>query len=122
MKKPGILAALTLLLAIVIGAASAQAADNNAMIRNDSQTTVTVSIVWSGGHLPPFKIGPGESVGLGSSETMTVPPAINSVKMRVTGKCREAAETFNPQHVNRAVIDCKDGGYTIKLEQTKPVS
>jgi hypothetical protein len=114
MKKLGIPAVLTLLLALAFGAARATAADSTVTILNDSKTTATVSILWSGGGLSPLKIGPGESAA------STVPSAIDSVKVQVTGKCRDAVETFNPQRVTRATLRCKGDTYTLLLSKDVP--
>jgi hypothetical protein len=109
MKKLGIAVALTLLLAVTLGAASAQAADSRLTVVNSSGTTVTVSILWSGGGVSPSKLGSGEL------KEVAVPGALDSVKLQVTGKCREWTETFNPQRVIRAVINCKDNLYSVVL-------
>ncbi len=116
MKQIGITAVLVLLLVITFGATSAKAADSKLTVMNDSKTTVTVSVVWSGGSFPPFDLDPGNSADV------TVPSAIDSVKMEVTGKCKKAVETFNPLHVNRSTISCKDDLYMVRLAVTKPVS
>jgi hypothetical protein len=104
------------LLAITFGAPSAKAEDRQLTVMNDSKTAVKVSVVWSGGGFPPFDLEPG------ASEDVTVPSPLDSVKMQVTGKCREGVETFNPQHANRATIRCKDNLYMVRLAVTKPVS
>ncbi len=114
MKKLGITILLTLLLAITAGAASATAADSQLTVLNDSKTTVKVSVVWSGGGSPAFDLEPG------SSQDVTVPSSLDSVKMQVTGKCKEGVQTFNPQHANRATVQCKDDLYRVRLEVTKP--
>lgn len=116
MKKRGIMVFLMTLLAITFGAPGAKAADSQVTVMNDSKTAVKVSVVWSGGGFPSFDLEPG------TSEDVTVPSPIDSVKMQVAGKCREGAETFNPQHANRATIRCKDNLYMVRLEVTKPVS
>jgi len=115
-KQIGITAVLMLLLVITFGATSAKAADTMFTVMNDSKTTVTVSVVWSGGSFPPFDLDPGKSADV------TVPSAIDSVKMEVTGKCRKALETFNPLRVNRAIITCKHALSRGRLAVTKPVS
>jgi hypothetical protein len=109
MRKLGIPVVLTLLLTVFFGATSAQAVDGRLLVVNQSQATVKVSVVWSGGGLPSFKLGPG------AIQNATVPANLDSVKMEVTGKCRDAADTFNPQRVSVAAIDCKDNLYTIQL-------
>ena len=116
MKQLGITVVLMLLLAITFGATSAKAADSNLTVMNDSTTTVTVSAVWSGGSFPSFDLDPGKSADV------TVPSTIDSVKMQVTGKCKKAVETFNPQHVDRAIISCTDDIYVVRLVVTKPAS
>ncbi len=116
MKQLGITVVLMLLLAITFGATSARAADTNFTVMNDSKTTVTVSVVWSGGSFPSFDLDPGKS------QDVTVPSTIDSVKTQVTGKCKEGVETFNPQHANRATISCKDNAYRVRLAVTKPAS
>jgi hypothetical protein len=116
MKQLGITVVLMLLLAITFGATSAKAADGKLTVMNDSKTTVTVSVVWSGGSSPPFDLDPGKS------QDVTVPSAIDSVKMQVTGRCKKGVETFNPQHVDRAIISCKDNVYVVRLVVTKPAS
>jgi hypothetical protein len=103
-----------LLLVLTLGAAGAWAEDHQVRVTNASKGTVRLTLVWSGGGISPVKLAAGET------HEGTVPSAINSVKVRVTGKCREATETFNPQHANRVTIDCKGDSYTITLEQTKP--
>jgi hypothetical protein len=118
MRKLGIPVILILLLTVFFGATSAQAVDGRLLVVNQSQTTVKVSVVWSGGGFDPFKLGPGET------RNVTVPAHLDSVKMEVTGKCRDGVETFNPQRVLVAAIDCKDNLYTIALgaplEKPKP--
>jgi hypothetical protein len=116
MKKLGITAVLMLLLAATFGATRARAADSTFMARNDSKTSVMVSLVWSGGNVPPAKLGAGESMSGG----MSVPSNIDSVKMEVTGDCKKGEQTFNPQHVTQAVIHCKNGVYTIVLGKSAP--
>ena len=116
MKKLGILAVLMTLLAIPFGAPSAKAADTSLTVVNDAKTTVTVSVVWSGGSFPSFDLDPGKS------QDVTVPSTIDSLKMQVTGKCKEGVQTFNPQHANRAIISCKDDAYRVRLAVTKPAS
>ena len=118
MRKPGIPVVLILLLTVFFGATSAQAVDGRLLVVNQSQTMVKVSVVWSGGGLPAFELGPG------AIQNATVPANLDSVKMEVTGKCRDAVETFNPQRVSVATIDCRDNLYTIllgaPLEKPKP--
>jgi hypothetical protein len=116
MKQLKISAVLMLLLAITFGAASAKAADNKVTVLNDSKSRVKVSVVWSGGSVPPFDLDPG------SSQDVFVPSPIDSVKMQVTGDCKEGVETFNPKHANRANVRCKDDLYMVRLEMTKPAS
>jgi hypothetical protein len=119
MKRLGTKTVLMLLLAATLGAASVWAADNTFMVRNDSKGTVTVSLVWSGGNVPAFKLGPGEAAaGAGPS----VPATIDSVKMQVTGDCKEGMQTFNPQHVTQAVIHCRNNAFMVALgrEDRKP--
>lgn len=116
MKKIGITVTLMLLLAIPFGATRLQAADSTLTVMNDSKGTETVTVVWSGGGLPRFDLDPG------NSKDVTLPSAIDSVKIQVAGKCREAVETFNPQRIVRATIRCKDNTYMIRLAGTKPVS
>ena len=116
MKKLGILVFLMTLLALTFVAPGAKAADSKLTVMNDSKTPVKVSVVWSGGGFPSFDLEPG------TSEDVTVPSAISSVKMQVAGKCREGVETFNPQHANQATIRCKDNLYMVRLAVTKPVS
>jgi hypothetical protein len=119
MKKLGNTAVLMLLLAVTFGAARAWAADSTFMVRNDSKSAVMVSLVWSGGNVAPTKIGPGESMdGAG----MTVPANIDSVKMQVTGDCKEGMQTFNPQRVTRVVVHCRNRAYSVVLgtDQRKP--
>ena len=115
MKSLRITVVLMLLLAI-FGAASARAADNKVTVLNDSKSRVKVSAVWSGGSVPPFDLDPG------SSQDVFVPSPIDSVKMQITGDCKEGVETFNPQHANRATVRCKDDLYMVRLEMTKPAS
>jgi len=115
MKKPAITLVLMFLFAVAF-ASGARAADRQLTIANDSSAEVTVAILWSGGGLDPAKLGPGER------ETVSIPSNLDSVKMTVTGKCREARETFNPQRVTLATINCKDGVYTIVLAVTKPAA
>lgn len=114
MKKLGITILLTLLLAITVGAASAKAADSKLTVMNDSKTTVKVAVVWSGGGPPAFDLEPGQS------QDVTVPSPIDSVKMQVSGKCKEGVQTFNPQRANQATVQCKDDLYRVRLEVTKP--
>jgi hypothetical protein len=116
MKKLGIMIFLMTLLAITFGTTGARAADRMLTVMNDSDRTVKVSVVWSGGGFPPFDLEPG------ASEDVTVPSPIDSVKMQVTGKCREGVETFNPLRANRATIRCKDNLYMVRLAVTKPAS
>ncbi|HEX3556457.1 MAG TPA: hypothetical protein VIA62_24820 [Thermoanaerobaculia bacterium] len=116
MKQLGITVLLITLLAIPFGAASAKAADNTVTVKNDSGETVKVSVVWSGGGLPEFDLAPG------TSQDVTVPSPIDSIKTQVTGKCKEAVETFNPHRANRATIQCKDNLYKVRLAVTKPAS
>jgi hypothetical protein len=115
MKELGIMVFLMILLVITFGAPGVRAADSQLTVMNDSKTTVKVSAVWSGGGFSPFDLEPG------TSKDVTVPSPIDSVKMQVTGKCREGVETFNPQHANRATIQCKDNLYRVRLTVTKPV-
>jgi hypothetical protein len=118
MRKLGIPVVLILLLTVFFGATSAQAVDGRFLVVNQSQTTVTVSVVWSGGGFDPLKLGPGET------RNVTVPANLDSVKMEVTGKCMNGVETFNPQRVIVAAIDCRANLYTIMLgaplEKPKP--
>jgi hypothetical protein len=116
MKKLGIVAALTLLFALPLGAAGAGTADYPLSLLNNSKGAVTVTVVWSGGGLPEFKVSPGTAHGI------TVPGNLDSVKMTVSGMCRESVETFNPKNVDRAVLDCHGNVYRIQLEKTKPAS
>jgi hypothetical protein len=116
MKKLGITAVLMLLLA-AIGVAGAWAADSTFMVRNDSKTSVTVSLVWSGGNVAPTKIGPGESM---SGAGMTVPANIDSVKMQVTGDCKEGMQTFNPQRVTQVIVHCRNRAYSVVLGTNQP--
>ncbi|MEA2604604.1 MAG: hypothetical protein QOF89_5596 [Acidobacteriota bacterium] len=116
MKKLGIMVFLITLLAITFGATSAKAADSQLTVMNDSKSAVKVSVVWSGGGFPAFDLEPG------TSEDVTVPSPIDSVKMQITGKCREGVETFNPLRANRATIRCKDNLYMVRLAVTKPAS
>jgi hypothetical protein len=109
--------ALLMLLLTVFGVTGARAADSSFMVKNDSKSTVTVSIVWSGGNIPEFKLGPGESK---SGADVTVPAANGSVKMQVTGDCKEGDQTFNPQRVTQAVIRCKDNAFMVMLGSVKP--
>jgi hypothetical protein len=115
MRKPGITFGLTVLFAVAL-ASGARAEDHQLTVVNNSSGDVTVAVLWSGGGLDPAKLGPGER------ENVTVPSNLDSVKMTVTGKCREGRETFNPQRATRAMIDCKDGVYTTTLAVTKPAS
>jgi hypothetical protein len=115
MKKPGIILVLFLLLAVAF-ASGARAEDRQLTIVNDSSAEVTVAVLWSGGGLDPAKLGPGER------ENVTVPSNLDSVKTTVTGKCREAHETFNPQRATRATVQCQDGSYKMVLAVTKPAS
>jgi hypothetical protein len=117
MKKLGNTAVLILLLAATFGAARAWAADSTFMVRNDSKSSVMVSLVWSGGNVAPTKIGPGESI---TGTGMTVPANIDSVKMQVTGDCKEGMQTFNPQHVTQAVIHCRNRAYSIVVGTSQP--
>jgi hypothetical protein len=106
-------AILALLLAAALGAASAWAADSSTfLIRNESKGTVTVSLVWSGGNVPAFKLGPGES---SSGAGPSVPAAIDSLKMQVSGDCKEGVQTFNPRHVTQAVIQCRNNAFMVAL-------
>ncbi|HEX4497868.1 MAG TPA: hypothetical protein VIE43_19495 [Thermoanaerobaculia bacterium] len=104
--------AFLMLLLTVFGVAGARAADSSFMVKNDSNKPVMVSILWSGGNIPEFKLGPGESK---SGADVTVPAANGSVKMQVTGDCKEGDQTFNPQRVTQAIIHCKDNAFMIKL-------
>jgi hypothetical protein len=114
MKKLGIAAALTLL--FVLPLAAAGTADSPLSVLNNSKGAVTVTVVWSGGGLPDFKVNPGTAHGI------TVPGNLDSVKMTVSGICRETVETFNPKKADRAVLDCHGNVYRIQLEKTKPAS
>lgn len=114
MKKLGIPIVLMLLLAILSGATGARAADRTFVVVNDSPSTVTVAIVWSGGGVSPLQLDPS------TTYEGTVPAAIDSVKVTATGRCREATVTFNPQRVDRATLRCRDNAYMITLETTKP--
>jgi hypothetical protein len=113
MKKLGATLVLMLLFAF---ASSAGAADRQLTVVNDSAATVTVSILWSGGGLDPVKLEPGER------ESVGVPANLDSVKAMITGRCREARETFNPQRVTLATIRCQDNVYTVLLAVTKPAA
>ena len=115
MKKPGITLGLILLLAVAL-AGAARAEDRQLTIVNDSSDAVTVAVLWSGGGLDPAKLGPGER------ENVSVPSNLDSVKTTVTGKCRPADETFNPQRATRASVQCQDGVYKMVLAVTKPAS
>ncbi|HEY0556731.1 MAG TPA: hypothetical protein VGG20_20915 [Thermoanaerobaculia bacterium] len=112
MKKLGIMVVLMLLL----GAVGVWAADSTFMIRNDTKGAVMVSAVWSGGNVPPTKLGAGESMSGG----MSVPANIDSVKVEVTGDCKKGSQTFNPQHVTQAIIHCKGGAYTVMVGNAEP--
>jgi hypothetical protein len=118
MKKSGITSVLILLVVVIalgaLGASPARAEDRQLTVVNNSGTPVTVAIVWSGGGLDPAKLNPDER------ENVSIPANLDSVKMTVTGNCRQAMETFNPQRVDRAMITCKDNVYTIVLAVTKP--
>jgi hypothetical protein len=114
MKKLGIVPLLALLLALTLGAAGAWAMDHQITVMNASKDTVKIALVWSGGGVSPVEIAAGESY------TGGVPSPIDSVKVTANGKCREATQTFNPQKVDRVIIQCKGDSYTIKLEQMKP--
>ncbi|MFL6234839.1 MAG: hypothetical protein ACJ76N_17020 [Thermoanaerobaculia bacterium] len=114
MKKLGIVPVLMLLCAAAAGAIDTGARDHSITVLNASNHEVTVALVWSGGGADPLKLAAGET------HTGVVPSPIDSVKVTVTGKCREATQTFNPQRVNRVTIQCKGDSYTIKLEQMKP--
>lgn len=116
MKKLGIVPLLALLLALTLGAAGAWAMDHQITVMNASKGTVKMGLVWSGGGVSPVEIAAGESY------TGGVPSPIDSVKVTANGKCREATQTFNPQKVDRVIIQCKGDSYTIKLEQMKPAS
>ena len=116
MKKLGITAILILLLAVTLGTAGARAADHPFTVMNSSKDTVTVEIVWSGGGVAPIDLKAGET------HEGVVPSAIDSVKVTVTGHCRRAVQTFNPQRADRATIDCKNDVYTLKLGMTVPAS
>ena len=114
--KPLRIAVVLMLLLAIFGATTAKAADNKVTVLNDSKSRVKVSVVWSGGSVPPFDLDPG------SSQDVIVPSPIDSVKMQIKGDCKEGVETFNPQHANRATIRCKDDLYMVRLEVTKPAS
>lgn len=109
--------AFLLFLLAALGAAGARAADSSFMVKNDSNKPVTVSIVWSGGNIPEFKLGPGESK---SGSEITVPAATGSVKVQVTGDCKMGTQTFNPQRVTQAIVRCKDNAYMVMLGNPKP--
>jgi hypothetical protein len=115
MKKSGITLVLTLLFAVAL-TSGARAEDRQLTVVNDSSGDVTVAVLWSGGGVDPAKLGPGER------ENVTVPSNLDSIKMTVTGKCREARETFNPQRATRATVNCQDGAYKMVLAVTKPAS
>ena len=115
MKKLGITAVLVLLLAVTLGPAGAgAAADHQLTVVNASRDTVTVALIWSGGGVEPIKLAAGET------HEGVVPAAIDSVKVTANGHCRQATQTFNPQRVNRATVDCKGDTYAIQLAMTKP--
>lgn len=116
MKKLGIVSALMLLFALTLGAAGAWAEDHTVTVKNASNGPVTVAIIWSGGGVAPVKLEAGET------HDATVPSDMASVKVTADGHCRQGVQTFNPQRVDRATIQCKGDSYTIKLEQMKPVS
>ena len=114
MRKLGIVSALMLLLLLTLGAAGAWAEDHTLTITNASNGPVTVAILWSGGGVAPVKLEAGET------HDATVPANMASVKVTADGHCRQGVQTFNPQRVDRATIQCKGDTYTIKLEQVKP--
>ena len=114
MKKLGIVPVLMLLLAITLGTAGAWADDHQVTVVNASKDTVRMALVWSGGGVSPVEIAAGDTYA------GVVPSPIDSVKVTANGKCREATQTFNPQHVNRVTINCEGDSYTIKTEQMKP--
>jgi hypothetical protein len=103
-----------LLLALTLGVAAAWADGHQITVVNASKDSVTASLVWSGGGVSPIELAAGET------HEGTVPSPIDSVKVTANGKCREATQTFNPQRVNRVTINCKNGSYTITLQQMKP--
>jgi hypothetical protein len=114
MKKTGIVTILMLILTLTLGAAGAWAEDHTVTVKNASDGPVTVAIVWSGGGVAPVKLEAGET------HDATVPSNIDSVKVTADGHCRQGVQTFNPQRVNRATINCEGDSYTIKTEQMKP--
>ncbi|HEY0515054.1 MAG TPA: hypothetical protein VGH73_24375 [Thermoanaerobaculia bacterium] len=114
MRKSGVTIVMMLLFVIAFGASQARAEDHQLTVVNNSGTPVMVAVVWSGGGLDPAKLNPDER------ENVPVPSNLDSVKVTVTGTCRQAVETFNPQKVDRAMITCKDNVYTIVLAVTKP--
>jgi hypothetical protein len=114
MKKTGIVTILMLILTLTLGAAGAWAEDHTVTVKNASDSPVTVAIVWSGGGVAPVKLEAGET------HDATVPSNIDSVKVTADGHCRQGVQTFNPQRVNRATVQCKGNSYTVTLEQVKP--
>ncbi|HEY4563345.1 MAG TPA: hypothetical protein VIJ36_10220 [Thermoanaerobaculia bacterium] len=114
MKKTGIATILMLILTLTLGAAGAWAADHTITVLNASKGPVTVAILWSGGGVAPVKLEAGET------HDATVPADMASVKVTADGHCRQGVQTFNPQRVNRATVQCKGDSYTIKVEQVTP--
>jgi hypothetical protein len=103
-----------LLLATAAGAIDTGPTGHQLTVLNASRDPVTVEILWSGGGVSPVNLAPGET------HQDAVPSAIDSVKVRATGNCREAVQAFNMRRANRATINCENGSYTIRLEVTRP--
>jgi hypothetical protein len=114
MKKLGIPAVLMLLFTVAAGAIDTGPRDHQITVQNVSKDPITVEILWSGGGVSPVDLAPGET------HQDAVPSAIDSVKVRATGNCREAVQAFNMRRANRATINCENGSYTIRLEVTRP--